>query len=223
MIRVMLVDDHQSMLDGLSFILGQEPDLEVVCQAGSLTDARAKMLPVDVALIDIGLPDGPGTNLIPDLNRAHPGVHILILVDSLDRNLCATAVEAGADGYVHKGNSTSEIVQVIRLVASGEMIHSQQELMELIRIAARRREDQRRTEEISSRLTPREHEILRVLVGGLTERDIAKQLHISENTVRNHVVHIREKLNAHSRLHAVILALQLGIVAFDSPDLPSHR
>lgn len=223
MIRVMLVDDHQSMLDGLSFILGQEPDFDIVSQAGSLTDARAKIQPVDVALIDMGLPDGPGTNLIPDLNRVHPGVHILILVDSLDRNICATAVESGADGYVHKGNSTSEIVQVIRLVASGEMIHSQQELMELIRIAARRREDQRRTEEIARRLTPREHEILRVLVRGLNERDIARQLHISENTVRNHVVHIREKLNAHSRLHAVILALQLGIVGFDSTDIPSHR
>lgn len=221
MTRVMLVDDHQSMLDGLTFILGQEPDLEIVCQADSLTAARSTILPVDVALIDLELPDGPGTNLISDLNRISPGVRILILVDSLDRDVCATAIEAGADGYVYKGSSTSEIVQAIRLVASGEPVHSQQELMELIRIAARRREDQRRKEEIVRRLTPRELEILGLFVVGLTERDIASQLHISENTVRNHIVHIREKLNAHSRLHAVILALQLGIVGFGPTDMPS--
>src|SRR5438128_10652145 len=102
MIRVLLVDDHASFRQPLAFLLAREPDIAVVGQAGSLAEARRILEGVEVAVVDLGLPDGPGVELVHELRAANPLGAVLILTASLDRREHARAVEAGASGVLHK-------------------------------------------------------------------------------------------------------------------------
>ena len=114
--RVMLVDDHADFRHLMTALLAREPDLEVVAQAGSLAEARSHAAAVrfDVAVLDLGLPDGNGADLIAELRRASPGVGVLILSASLDAKNLEKATEAGADGMLDKLASPGEVLAAIR-------------------------------------------------------------------------------------------------------------
>jgi len=214
--RVLLVDDHASFRQTLALVFESEPDFEVVAQAGSLADARrvveGREGEAELGVIDLSLPDGEGTSLIKDLRDANPEFAALVLTASLDRAEHARAVEAGAAGVLHKSADVDEILDATRRLAAGETLLSPGELVELLRLAGQNREEEREARASIEQLTRREKEVLRALAGGLSNKEIAAQLHMSVDTERTHMMNILNKLGVHSRLQALLFAARHGLV-----------
>ncbi len=214
--RVLLVEDHASFREAAASVFGQEPGFEVVGQVGSLAEAR-KILEdgaaakADVAIIDLGLPDGYGGALIKELREAHPEAQVLVLSATLDRTEIARAVEAGAAAVLHKSEGIEKVVEDVRRLRAGETLLPPQEVVELLRFASFRRDQEREEREALQRLTPREIEVLKALAEGLDGKEIAQRLFISATTERNHMASILAKLGVHSRLQALVFALRHGI------------
>ena len=212
--RILLVEDHASFRQAVAQLLGRAPELEVVGQAGSLEEAREvlKAEPVDVAIVDLGLPDGYGAELIQDLRGANPEAQALVLSASLDRSEISRAVEYGAAGILHKSADMAEVVDAIRRLRAGETLLPLSEVVELLRFAGTRRKEEQEARDAIAQLTPREREVLQALAEGLDGREIAERLHISATTERNHMARILAKLGVHSRLQALVFALRYGAV-----------
>ena len=216
--RVLLVDDHASFRQSLALLLALEPDLAVVGQAGSLAAARPQLAGVDVAILDLDLPDGVGLDLIDELVTASPGAAILILTGSTSRLEMARAAEVGASGLLHKSAGVDEIVAAVRHLGAGGTLFSPAETIALLRLAGRHREGGREAARRGDSLTAREREVLRALAGGLSDKELARRLHIAEKTVRAHMVNILGKLGVESRLQALVVAVQHGLVAIPPAD-----
>jgi two-component system nitrate/nitrite response regulator NarL len=137
---------------------------------------------------------------------------VLILTASADREAHARAVEAGAAGVLHKSVRIADVVDAARRLAAREALLSPAEVIELLRLAGRRRERDYEAQRAIERLTPREREVLQALADGLSDKEIAERLHVGIGTVRNHIVSIFGKLGTHSRLQTLVLALRYGIV-----------
>jgi len=214
MIRVLLLEDHASFRQALALIIEREPDFSVVAQAGSLAEARA-LLPqdVDVAVVDLSLPDGEGRTVITALHRASPRTRVLVLTASLDPVQRAQAVEAGAAGVLHKAAALDEIVSAVRRLGAGEWLFAPHELVEMLRFVSRHRDQQQEATLLLQQLTPREREVLQALAAGLDSKQIAQRLYITVETERTHMVNILSKLGVHSRLQALVFALRHGAVA----------
>lgn len=210
--RVLLVDDHSSIRQALALVVEQEPDFTVVAQAGSLAEARGLLNGVDIAVVDLSLPDGEGLDLARDLRRANPQGMVLVLTASLDRTDYARAVEAGAAGVLHKSASLQEIVDAVRRLKSGQSLLAIHEVIELLRLASEQRRQDRDIELSIQRLTPREREVLQALADGLNDKEIAQRLTVSVETIRTHMVNLLSKLGARSRLQALVLAVRYGLV-----------
>jgi len=212
--RILLVEDHASFRQTLAFIFDQEPEFEVVAQAGSLAEARRDALGfrADLGVIDLSLPDGEGVELIRELREANREFAALILTASLDKAEHARAVEAGAAGVLHKSADVDEILDATRRLAAGETLLSPQELMELLRLAGRSREEEREARMSIDQITPREREVLQKLAEGLSNKEIADGLHMSVDTERTHMMNILNKLGVHSRLQALLFAARHGLV-----------
>jgi two-component system nitrate/nitrite response regulator NarL len=217
MIRVLLVDDHASAREPLAILLEREQDMVVVGQAGTLADARAALARAvpDIAVVDLGMPDGDGVSLIADLRATNPDAAILVLTAETERRRFAQAVEAGASGILNKAASLDEVLGALRRLAAGESLLSARELLELLellRLAGREREQSREAEVALSRLTAREQEVLQGIAEGLSDKEIAERLFISGKTVRAHVASILAKLGVESRLQALLFAARHGAV-----------
>lgn len=214
--RVMLVEDHASFRQTLAFVLDAEPDFEVTAQAGSLSEARVIAsgddFQVDLAVVDLNLPDGEGTELIRDLRAANPSFSALVLTASMDRDDFARTVEAGAAGVIHKSADLDEILDAVRRLAAGEILLSTAEVIDMLRLATRTRERENEARRAIEKLTPRELDVLKALSEGLSNKEIAAQLHISTETERSHMTNILFKLGAHSRLQALLFCVRYGIV-----------
>ena len=214
--RILLVEDHASFREAAASVFEQEPGFEVVGQAGSLAEAR-KLLEdgaaakVDVAIVDLGLPDGYGGELIKDLREAHPQAQALVLSATLERSEVARAVEAGAGAVLHKSEGIEKVVENVRRLRAGETLLPLAEVVEFLRFASSRRDREREEREALERLTPREIEVLKALAEGFDGKEIARRLSISPTTERNHVASILTKLGVHSRLQALVFALRHGI------------
>ena len=204
--RVLLVDDHAAFREPLAFMFDQEPDFEVVAQAGSLAEARRVLDGIDLAVVDLSLPDGNGTELIGELRAANPHGMVLVLTASAQRGAYARAVEAGAARVLNKSASIKDVIEASRRLAAGETALSTDEL---VRLAGER---DRETWSAIENLTPREQEVLRLLAEGLSDKEIAERLYVGSGTVRTHVVSIFGKLGAHSRLQALVFAVRHGLV-----------
>jgi RNA polymerase sigma factor (sigma-70 family) len=215
MIRVMLLDDHAAFRQSLAFMLNRESDITVVTQVGSLAEARGVKADLDVAVIDLNLPDGNGVDLIRDLRISNSEIAILVLTASSGPKDRARAVEAGAAGVLHKSVSVAEILDAVRRLARGELLIPSQELIDLLRQAGRDREQHQRMELAFNRLTSRERQVLQALAEGLNDKEIGQRLHVSTETVRTHMVHILGKLDATSRLEALVLAVRHGAVLIE--------
>jgi two-component system nitrate/nitrite response regulator NarL len=211
---LLLVEDHTSFRQTLAWVFDQEPEFEVVAQAGSLSEARRVMegSEVDLGIIDLSLPDGEGVELIEDLREANPLFAALVLTASLDREDHARAVEAGAAGVLHKSADVDEILDATRRLAAGETLFSSEELVELLRLAGQSREEERQARANIEQLTPREMEVLKALGRGLSNKEIAQSLHMSVDTERTHMMNILSKLGVHSRLQALLFAARYGII-----------
>ena len=212
--RILLVEDHASFRQTLAYLFDQQPDFRVVAQAGTLVEARRAMegSEADLGVIDLSLPDGEGTGLIAELRDANADFAALVLTASLDRANHARAVEAGAAGVLHKSADVDVILDATRRLGEGETLFSQEELVELLRLAGQNREEELEARVSIEQITPREREVLRSLAEGLSNKEIAAKLHMSVDTERTHMMNILNKLGVHSRIQALLFAARHGLV-----------
>jgi PAS domain S-box-containing protein len=215
--RILLVDDHASFRQGVAAALEGEPDLGIVGQAGSLAEARGMLHETDMGVFDLGLPDGYGGELIRALRAANPRAQALVLSSSQDRAEIARAVESGAAGVLHKSASMDEIIDAVRRLKAGETLLPLEDVVELLRFAGARKEEEYEAQQTIALLTDREREVLEALAEGLDAQQIAGRLHISAKTERNHVASILAKLDVHSRLQALVFAARHGVVEIGGP------
>jgi two-component system nitrate/nitrite response regulator NarL len=212
----LLVEDHASFRQALAYMFEREPDFEVVAQAGSLAEARtlpgASLNDVEVAVVDLALPDGDGFELIEHFTLAEPQIMTLVLSASLEPVRFARAVEAGAAGVLHKATPIKDLVAAVRRLKSGEALLSQDEILEMLRVVSRERQQKQEVLQAIERLTPREIELLRALAEGLESREIAEKMNITVETERTHMVNILHKLGVHSRLQALVFAARHGLI-----------
>lgn len=215
----MLVDDHVSFRQPLAFMLGWEPDISIVAQAGTLAEARDLLLeanaPVDVAIVDLDLPDGLGLGLIDVLRDVHPDAIVLILSAHSDEGRRARAIDAGAASVMHKSSPVEEILDAIRRLWQGDHLLSQREVLEALRLVRRERERDQETRLKIEKLTPKEREVLQALAEGLSDKGIAERLYVGVGTIRTHVRSILAKLEVQSRLQALVFAVRHGLVEMD--------
>lgn len=204
-IRVMIVDDHRVLAELLSAALSERDDIAVVHTATTAAEAlpMVSALRPDVVILDYDLPDTDGVSLISSIRDASSQSQVLMLTSYADPALLNEAIEAGCAGFVTKRNSTDSILSAVVAVASSETPVSPDMVRSLV--------DGNRAGPRSD-LTARELEILRIAAQGLTNREIAEQLSLSVNTVRNHMQHVLNKLGAHSKLEATAIAVRLGLV-----------
>jgi PAS domain S-box-containing protein len=210
--RVLLVEDHAAVREAIAAIFASEADFDVVGQAASLAEARSMLGDVDVAVVDLGLPDGFGGDLIKELREVNPQAQALVLTAGVNRAEIARAIESGAAGTLNKAASLDEVVGAVRRLRAGEMLHPLEEVVELLRLAARERDRERDERMAIESLTRREREVLQLLADGHGSQEIAERLHITLRTERNHVASIFTKLGVHSRLQAVVFALRYDVV-----------
>jgi DNA-binding NarL/FixJ family response regulator len=218
-IRIMVVDDHDTFRDPLAFMLEREPDLTVVARPRSLSEAgevlESAELAVDVALVDLNLPDGSGADLIKDLRASQPRAKALVLSAMSEQRYLAEAIEAGAAGVMHKSAPIRDLVEAVHSLAAGEQLLSQQEVIEALRFIGRERESNREAQLAIDKLTPREREVLQALAEGWSDKKIAQRLHLGVGTVHTHVASILSKLEVSSRLQALVFAVRHGLVAIE--------
>jgi DNA-binding NarL/FixJ family response regulator len=212
--RILLVEDHTSFRQTLAYLFDQQTDFRVVAQAGTLAETRRAMegSEADLGVIDLSLPDGEGTDLIAELREANADFAALVLTASLDRAGHARAVEAGAAGVLHKSADVDVILDATRRLGEGETLLSQDELVELLRLAGQNREEELEARVSVEQITPRERDVLRALAEGLTNKEIAAKLHMSVDTERTHMMNILNKLGVHSRIQALLFAARHGLV-----------
>jgi DNA-binding NarL/FixJ family response regulator len=217
-IRVVVVDDHALFRRGLENVLSGEPDLEVVGEAGDGLGALevCGALAPDVVLMDVRMPGCSGIEAARKIREARPETRIVMLTVSDDEADLFEALRAGANGYLLKEVSIDEVADAVRVVARGHSLVSpsmaSKLLVEFNRLAARA-EVRQQTD--SASLTGRELEVLRLVADGLTNREIARELFIAENTVKNHVRNILDKLHLHSRMEAVVFAMREKLLDVD--------
>ncbi len=214
--RILLVEDHASFRQALAFMFEREPEFAVVGQAGTLAEARQFLNgaggETDVAVCDLALPDGDGFDLIEELAANGGEVITLVLSASLEPARFARAVEAGASGVLHKAAAIGDIVEAVKRLRAGEALLSPDEVIEMLRMVSRQRQEQLEAQKAIDRLTRREREVLQALAEGLDSKEIAEKLHITVETERTHMVNILNKLGVHSRLQALVFAARNGLV-----------
>lgn len=215
---MLFVEDHQLLGDALSALLAREPDIEVIGVARSVAEARTLTRnPVDVVLMDYHLPDGTGAEATRSVKARWPAARVVMVTALSDDETVLESIQAGADGYLTKDRAADEVVQAVRAAHAGETLLPRQVIVEIARrvSAARDRDEERRMVEP---LTPRELEVLRALVDGLSTPDICARLFIAPNTLRTHVQNIMGKLRVHSKLEAVAFALRYRLVEPPRPE-----
>jgi DNA-binding NarL/FixJ family response regulator len=210
-IRVLVVDDHALFRRGLEMVLGQEPDVEVVGEAadGAEAVAKASALLPDIVLMDVRMPRRSGIEACTAIKDVVPSAKIVMLTISDEEADLYEAIKAGASGYLLKEISIDEVASAIRAVAGGQSLISPSMASKLLsEFATMIKKTDERHQVPAPRLTERELEVLKLVARGLNNRDIAKELFISENTVKNHIRNILEKLQLHSRMEAVVYAVR---------------
>jgi two-component system nitrate/nitrite response regulator NarL len=194
-------------------MLERESEFEVVGQVGSVAEARAldrqSLEDVEVAIVDLALSDGDGLDLLEDLSSR---TVTLVLSASLETGRFARAVESGASGVLHKSTPIKEIVDAVRRLKAGEALLSPGDVIEMLRLVNRERQEELSVRRAVERLTPREREVLQALAEGLESKEIADKLNVTVETERTHMVNILHKLGVHSRLQALVFAARHGVV-----------
>jgi DNA-binding NarL/FixJ family response regulator len=218
-IRTMIVDDHALFRRGLEMVLEDEPDIELVGQASDGAEAverAAEALP-DIVLMDIRMPRSSGIEACRAMKAAAPSTKIIILTISDEEADLFEAIRAGASGYLLKDIPLDEVADTVRAVHGGQSLINPSMAAKLLTefaTLAKRDNDERAEELPAPRLTEREMQVLKLVARGMNNRDIAKELFISENTVKNHVRNILEKLQIHSRMEAVMVAVREKLIEF---------
>lgn len=213
---MLVVDDHELFRRGLTMLLGVEPGIEVVGEAsdGAEGTELAVSSAPDVVLLDVRMPKQSGIEACVAIKAASPTTKIVMLTVSDEEADLYEAVKNGASGYLLKDSSIEEVAQGIRVVAEGQSLISPSMAAKLIdEFKTMSRPD--RSQGPALKLTERELDVLRLVAKGLSNRDVAHRLAISENTVKNHVRNMLEKLQLHSRMEAVMYAVREKLVELE--------
>jgi len=216
MIRVVVVDDHTLMRQGLVGLLDDEPDIEVIGQAGDISTGRATIeaMSPDIILMDLGLPDGSGLDLTDELTNTDPELRILVVTMHERDDYLFQALRAGASGYVLKGADVHELLTAVRTVARGETYVDQSLTGKLVADYLTRLEGGEDRTQFDG-LTEREREVLTLVADGLTSAEIGRRLFLSPHTVQTHRDHIMTKLDLHSRVELTKYAIRKGLIQLD--------
>jgi DNA-binding NarL/FixJ family response regulator len=207
MISIVVVDDHPVVREGLVALLEDEPDFAVAGSAGSAETALqlVEQLHPDVMLLDLEMPELDGVTAIPQVLQASPVTGILIFSAYDTDERVFRAIRAGARGYLLKGAAGAEIARAVRAVSAGESYLEP-------RIAAKLVAEVSAPHRFAGLLTERQHAVLRLVAAGLSNKQIARSLSITERTVKFHVTSILTKLEADNRAQAVAVAVQRGLL-----------
>jgi DNA-binding NarL/FixJ family response regulator len=210
MTRLLIIDDHEMVREGLKAMLVTEPDFCIVGDAANGEQALELIdrLHPDIALLDIRLPDRSGIDVCRVINERFPKTSVIILTTFTDENLVAQCIQAGARGYIVKDIERFDLKKAIRAVARGEAaIDSKAAVAVLARL---RRTPLVNEEPAPEPLSAQQLVILRLVAQGLSSREIATQLYLSENTVKGYVQEILHRLNVKNRTEAVMVAVKQG-------------
>lgn len=204
--RVLLVDDHDLIRDGLSMVFSAEPTTEVVGAAKTVAEALAMYddLTPDVIVTDLQLQDGTGLDVVRSVRRTKSETGIVVLTMHAGDDQIFAAMEAGASAFVGKDAPSAEVVNAARHAAVSPRSFLCSGLAEAF---------MRRTSSESTRLTTREHDVLVLLADGLSAAEIGGRLHLSESTVKSHVGHLYQKLGATNRAQALVTAMRIGLLS----------
>jgi len=207
MIRVYLLEDHEVVRHGLRDLLEREGDIQVVGESGSAVDAehRIPALRPDVAVLDARLPDGSGIDVCREIRSVDPTIQALILTSYEDDEALFAAIMAGAAGYVLKQIKGTDLVDAVRRVAAGQSLLDPAVTQ---RVLERIRRGPQQPDELRS-LTEQERRILALVAEGLTNREIAQRMFLSEKTIKNYVSSLLAKLGLERRTQAAVLAAKL--------------
>jgi two-component system, NarL family, response regulator DevR len=207
-VRVFLLDDHEIVRRGVKELLETEGDLEVVGEAGTAAEALARIPPTrpDVAVLDVRLPDGDGVQVCREIRSAHPEIQCLMLTSFADDEALFQAIMAGASGYVLKQIKGADVLEAVRSVAAGRSLLDPSVTARVLERLRKGSEE----DELLARLSPQERNILRLIADGLTNRQIAEQVHLAEKTVKNYVSNLLAKLGMERRTQAAVYAARLG-------------
>lgn len=216
-IRAMVVDDHALFRRGLVSVLDEEPDIDVVSEAGDGEEAvrLAAELHPDVVIMDVMMPHTSGIDACPRIREAVPHTRFIMLTMSDDESDLFDALKAGATGYLLKAISVTELAEAVRAIVKGDSFINPAMATKLIGEFAElaKQESAPPSRPSIPELTRRETEVLKLLARSLNNREIGERLFITENTVKNHVRKILEKLQVHSRTEAAIYAVRAEYVS----------
>ncbi len=206
----MIVDDHEMVASGLAAILGDEPDITVVASVRSAEAALETAIRVrpDVVIMDYRLPDATGIDGTRQLRAMDDPPAVVMVTSVADRHVLAQALEAGCAGFASKSASSADLVGAVRAAADDDSYFTQDVLKHLVHL---RRFDQI----VGGELTDREVEVLQATADGMTPDEIAQKLYLSTHTVKNHLRHAMSKLEAHTKLDAVVKAVRARIIDID--------
>jgi DNA-binding NarL/FixJ family response regulator len=209
MIRVVVVDDHEIVRQGIATILGKDAGFRLVGEAADGQEAvrLVRETRPDVALVDVRLPGISGVELCYHIVKESPDTQVLILTSYLDSNVVRECIRAGAKGFVLKDVGSNDLLQSIRDLTQGGSPMDTRATRMLIHWMQGGTET-----EMQDRFTLREIEILRLIAEGLTNREVGEKLCLSENTVKTYLQELYQKLDAHSRIEAVMQATRWGIL-----------
>jgi DNA-binding NarL/FixJ family response regulator len=207
-IRVMVVDDHELVRAGLRTLLQAEPDMQIVAEAatGSQALTRAVSSQPRVVLLDARLPDIPGPDVCRGLCAALPDVAVAMLTTFSDDELVRQCVRAGARGYLLKEIPRLDLASSIRLLAFGESVVDRKVLPHVLAVVRQSVASQ----DAHGPLTERQRDILRLVADGLSNREVGEQVHLSEFTIKSYIEDLLKQLGARNRVHAAILATRRG-------------
>jgi DNA-binding NarL/FixJ family response regulator len=217
-IRVVIVDDHALFRRGLDLVLSEEPDIKVVGEAADGIEAvhRAEEMTPDVVVMDVRMPRSTGIEAARRIRERLPDTKVIMLTVSDDEEDLYAAVKAGASGYLLKEISIEELADAVRAVARGHSLISPSMASKLLsEFNALVQQSEERHRSLLPSLTEREIDVLKLVAKGLSNREISEELYISENTVKNHVRNILEKLHLHSRMEAVVYAMREKLLDVD--------
>jgi two-component system response regulator DevR len=207
-VRIFLLDDHEVVRRGLRDLLSEEPDIEIIGEAGRADEALTQIIALrpDVAVLDARLQDGSGIEVCRQVRSENPDIACLILTSFDDEDALFTAIMAGASGYVLKQIRGAALVEAVRRVAAGQSLLDPQVTP---RVLERLRQGPAQDERVAG-LTDQERRILSLIAEGLTNRQIATRMYLAEKTVKNYVSSLLSKLGLESRTQAAVFATKLA-------------
>lgn len=214
-IRIVIVDDHVMLRDGIISILQKQPDFDVVGEAGSVAGALATVRDAqpDLVLMDYQLPDGDGLQATREILASSPEINVVLLTMHDEDELLFAAVRSGAKGFLLKNISAKEMLETLRGLAQGDVAMLPSEKNRILSEFARTSSQAADDAAAEPSLTKRELEVLQLVVTGATNGEIAQELHISQHTVKNHVHNILEKLQVADRHEATAVAVKRRLVS----------